>query len=125
MQVCKQKHVFPMLAAAIVAAASLLAPAAASSAAGPPMMLEYTFSDIGGVRTWKKGSDTVVFIKNKADQWYKVQLREACMAYDTKKGISFIVETDPETQKRFNAVVVARHICRVSSLTKVASPDSN
>jgi hypothetical protein len=120
----RRKTILPIAAAVAMSAACPAHAFAADSGIKPPMMLEYTFADIGGVRSWKKGSDTVVFIKNKADQWYKVELQEACMAYDTKSGISFVVETDPETQRKSNAVVVARHICRVASLTRVASPDN-
>jgi len=86
-------------------------------------MMEFTFSDLGGVTSWKKGSDTVVFIKNRANSWYKAEMKEPCMAYDTKQGINFIVETDPTTNSRTNAVVVERKICRVTSIVKVASPE--
>ena len=86
-----------------------------------PMMLGFNFNNIGGVRSWRAGGDTVVFIKNKSDQWYKAEMDDACMKLDTKKGVNFITETDPTTNVKTSAVVVDRHICRVTSLTKVAA----
>ena len=84
-----------------------------------PDSLKFTFNDLGGVRSWKAGSDTVVFVKSRTEQWYKAEMAETCMALDTKKGITFIVETDPVTNAKTNAVVVDRHICHVTSLTRV------
>ena len=97
--------------------------AAGQRQGGLPLALTFTFKDIGGVTSWKAGGDTVVFVKNRADQWYRVDMAETCMALDTKKGINFIVETDPETKARTNAVVVDRHICKVTSLKPVPATD--
>ena len=80
------------------------------------------FKDLGGVRSWKAGGDTIVFVKNRADKWFKAVMTDACMALDTKKGIKFITERDPETEERVSAVVVDRHICRVTSLMEIESP---
>jgi len=117
------KYAPSMLAAGAVLAASLVSAPAHAAERPKTNMLEFTFSDLRGVTSWKKGSDTVVFIKNRANTWYKVEMREPCMAYDTKQGINFIVETDPENNSRTNAVVVERRICKVTSIIKVPSPD--
>ena len=102
-------------------ASPLSAVAAEQPAAKTPIMLRFNFTDIGGVRSWRTGGDSVIFIKNKSDQWYKAELADACMKLDTKKGINFITETDPATNAKTSAVVVDRHICKVTSLTKVAA----
>ena len=85
---------------------------------------ELFFSDLGGERAWQAGGEAVVFVKNRADQWYRAQMAETCMKLDTSKGIKFLTEFDPVTEQKSSRVVVDRHICRVISLTKVDSPDS-
>jgi opacity protein-like surface antigen len=82
------------------------------------------FDSIGGVKSWKAGGDAVVFIKNRADQWYKAELDEACMKYDTSKGVKFLTELDPVTNIKVSKVLVERRICKVVSLAKVDSPDT-
>jgi hypothetical protein len=89
-----------------------------SGAGGEPLQ----FSDLGGVKSWKSGGDAVVFVRSKDDQWYKADLAETCMKLDTKKGINFLTETEPETYSKVSKVVVDRHICTVTSLTKVDAP---
>ncbi len=91
----------------------------AADAAAPPVI---NFADLKGVRSWQTGGEAIVFVKSTADQWYKAELAETCMALDTKKGINFITEIDPDTNEKVSKVVVDRHICRVISLTKVAAP---
>ena len=94
-------------------------PTTASTAPAPALQ----FADLGGVQTWRAGGDTTVFVKNPAGQWYKVEMLETCMKLDTKKGVRFVTDLDPQTNQKSSAVVVDRHICRVTSLTKVDSPD--
>ncbi len=109
--------------AALCLAAPVAVLAASPAKGGLPAMLSFTFKDLGGVKSWKAGGDTVVFIKNRDDQWYRADMVEGCMALDTKKGINFIVETDPETNARRNAVVVDRHICTVTSIKRVEASE--
>ena len=80
------------------------------------------FADLKGVRSWQADGEAVVFVKSTSDQWYRAELAETCMSLDTKKGINFITEMDPDTNQKVSKVVVDRHICRVISLTKVAAP---
>jgi hypothetical protein len=94
----------------------------ATAPAAPQPALQ--FSDLDGVKSWRAGGDTVVFVKSRSDQWYKAEMQETCMKLNTKKGIKFVTETDPATLERFSAVVVDRHICRVTSLSKSDSPDA-
>ncbi len=102
-------------AALLILAASTAATPLLAADGAPPLQ----FSDLGGVRTWRVGGDTVIFIKNKADEWYRADMKETCMKYDTKKGVNFITELDPETNQKSSAVVVERRICRITSLQKV------
>lgn len=102
---------------------SAVALAASPAKGGLPALLTFTFKDLGGVKSWKAGGDTVVFIKSSSDQWYRADMAETCMKLDTKKGINFIVNTDPETNEKINAVVVDRHICRVTSLKRVEASE--
>lgn len=106
---------------------ALLAPSASYAASqakgGLPVMLTFTFKDLGGVKSWRAGGDTVVFIKSSSDQWYRADMVESCMALDTSKGVNFLVNTDPETKEKINNVVVDRHICRVTSLKRVAESE--
>ena len=113
----KRKHISYSILAGVMLAAG------AAQAAPLPDALMFTFNDLGGVRSWKAGGDTVVFIQNKAKQWYRADMAETCMTLDTKKGITFIVETDPVTNAKINAVVVDRHICKVTSLKRVDAPE--
>ncbi|MBY0508994.1 MAG: hypothetical protein K2P94_02470 [Rhodospirillaceae bacterium] len=101
--------------------AAALAGLSASAIAAEPAPLQFT--DLGGVRSWKSGGDTTVFVKSKSDQWYRADMRETCMKYDTSKGINFITELDPETNHKVSKVIVERRICVVTSLKKVDSPD--
>ncbi len=105
------------------AALGLLLPSPACAAApgkgGLPPLLSFTFKDLGGVKSWRAGGDTVIFIHSHSDQWYRADMAETCMKLDTSKGVNFIVNTDPETREKINAVVVDRHICRVTSLKRV------
>ncbi len=96
----------------------LAGPILAAEAETAPIQL----SDLGGVKSWKVGSDTVVFIKSKTDQWYRAEMLEYCMKYDTSKGVNFITELDPVTNVKTSAVVVERHMCKITSLTKVDAP---
>jgi len=97
----------------------------AAQAAAPETSTEqYHFNEMGGVTSWRAGGDAVVFVKDKADQWYKAELAETCMTLDTKKGLSFLTETDMITKVKTSKVVVDHHICIVTTMTKVASPDA-
>lgn len=80
------------------------------------------FTDLGGVRSWKAGGAAVVFVRSKDDQWYKADLAEPCMSFNASKGINFLTETEPETNSRVSKVVVDRHICTVTALTKIDAP---
>ena len=91
-----------------------------TSALRPQSTLQFT--DIGNVKDWRGAGDTTVYIMDKAGQWYRAEMVEACMTLNTKNGISFITETDPDTKARVSKVVVDRHICTVTSLAKVAAP---
>lgn len=102
----------------VIVAAVASGPAWAASQPAAPIQ----FSDLGSVRSWRVGGDTVIFVKDKSEQWYKAEMLETCMKLDTTKGVKFITELDPETNKKFSAVVVDRHICHITSLTKVAAP---
>lgn len=107
----------------MIAAGSLTPSAIQAAEATPAAPQEVLhFNQLGGVAGWQAGGDTVVFVKNRAAQWFEAKMVEACMALDTKKGIKFITDTDPETRVRISKVVVNRHICRVTSLTKVDAP---
>ncbi len=97
--------------------------AAAPSKGGLPALLTFTFKDLGGVKSWRAGGDTVIFIKSHGDQWYRADMAETCMKLDTSKGINFIVNTDPKTQEKINAIVVDRHICRVTSLKRAEASE--
>ncbi len=92
--------------------------AEATPAAAPSLQ----FSDLGGVKNWKAGGDAVIFVKNKADEWYKAEMAETCMTLDTKKGVNFQTALDPVTNEKTSAIVVDHHICRITSLTKVNGP---
>jgi Family of unknown function (DUF6491) len=108
-----------IVTAAIILADLPLCAWAADIATSQPVI---HFSDLKGVRSWRAGGDNVVYVKSISDEWYKAEMAETCMALDTKKGISFDTETDPVTHERVSKVVVDRHICRVTSLTKVDGP---
>lgn len=80
-------------------------------------------ADLGGVSTWRAGGDTVIFIKNRANEWYRADMKETCMKLDTSKGVNFVTELDPATNQKTSSVVVDRHICKITSLKKVDAPD--
>jgi hypothetical protein len=104
----------------IIAAAFAGVPISVMAAEAAPLQ----FTDLGGIKTWKAGGDTTVFVKSKSDQWYRADMLETCMKYDTAKGVNFITELDPETNKKVSKVIVERRICQVTSLKKVDSPDA-
>lgn len=104
----------------ILAAALAGIPISAMAAETAPLQ----FSDLGGVKSWKAGGDTTVFVKSKSDQWYRVDMLETCMKYDTSKGVNFLTELDPDTNKKVSKVMVERRICQVTSMKKVDSPDA-
>ncbi len=80
------------------------------------------FNELDGVSSWRSGGEATVFVKDRMGQWYKAELAETCMSLDTKKGISFLTETDPDTKVKTSKVTVDHHICIVTSMSKVPSP---
>jgi len=62
------------------------------------------------VKSWRAGGEATVFVKDKADQWYKAELAEMCMTLNTKKGISFLTGIDLVTKKT-SKVSVNDHMC--------------
>lgn len=102
----------------------MLVPALSVWAAEPAAVSQAAlqFTDLGGVRSWRAAGDAVVFVKNTSEQWYRAEMAETCMKLDTKKGVSFLTETDPDTKEKMSKVVVDHHICRVISLTKIDPP---
>jgi len=80
------------------------------------------FNELDGVSSCRSGGEATVFVKDRMGQWYKADLAETCMSLDTKKGISFLTETDPDTKVKTSKVTVDHHICIVTSMSKVASP---
>ena len=112
-----------LLVTALVSSGAVLSVPAQAAAPEPPAV-QFHFNEMGSVTSWRAGGDVVVFVKDKAEQWYKAELAETCMTLDTKKGISFLTETDMITKIKTSKVVVDRHICIVTAMTKVASPDA-
>lgn len=109
--------------AAMFFAFTALAHAADSVAPANPK----TFSELGGVRGWRAGGDSAVYIRAQDNTWYRADLTDACMKYVTDKGVRFITEAD-EASNRVSKVVVDRYICEVKSLTKEnppATPSAN
>jgi len=80
-------------------------------------------ADLGGIEEWRAGGDNLVYIKDDQNQWYKVEMQEACMKLDTKKGISFTTEVGDRSTK-YSSVVVGHYECRITSITKIESPPS-
>lgn len=92
----------------------------ASAAYGGEPRLQ--FKDIGTITEWRGDGPVTVYVKDKADQWYKVDMYEACMTENTKDGVQFLTTRDFDTDKPISRVVVDHHICKVTGITKVAAP---
>lgn len=80
------------------------------------------FRDIGTITDWRGDGPATVYVKDKADQWYKAEMLEACMSENTKDGVQFLTARDFDTNQLVSRVVVDHHICMVTSITKVATP---
>ena len=95
----------------------------ASAAYGAETPLQ--FKDIGAITEWRGDGPVTVYIKDKIDQWYKVDMYEACMSENTKDGVQFLTTRDFDTDKMISRVVVNHHICKVTAITKVAAPPAS
>ncbi len=93
---------------------------AAFGARGTDLPLQ--FKDIGGVKEWRADGAAIVYVKNDSNQWYKVEMYEACMTQNTQKGVQFLTERDFDTNQPVSKVVVDHHICVVTSISKVSAP---
>jgi hypothetical protein len=102
---------------ALTATAVVLA-SSAHGADAPRLQLR----DVGAIEEWRGDGPTIVYVKNKTDQWYKVELYESCMSEDTSKGVQFLTTRDFDTDKMVSRVVVNRHICRVVWIETVKTP---
>ena len=106
-------------------AASAFAPAAVAAQATPTAAGQGSamqFDQMGAVKSWRAGGDNIVFVQDQTGQWYKAVLNETCMSLNTRNGVSFVTEVDPATNQKVSKVMVDRHICTVSSLTKSDAP---
>ena len=119
-----QRNVMPLAVSLSAFALFALADPAAFAAQATPTAAGQgmQFDQMGAVKSWRAGGDNIVFVQDQSGQWYKAVLYETCMALDTKKGVSFVTEVDPATNQKVSKVMVDRHICTVSSLTKTDSP---
>jgi hypothetical protein len=77
------------------------------------------FADIGNVATWRPGGARLIYIKDNANQWYRVDIVEPCMDLFPGKDPTFITLTDT-SGTRYSAVVIERHQCDVTKITKMA-----
>ena len=80
------------------------------------------FKDIGAISEWRSDGPVTVYVQDKMDQWYKVDMYEACMSENTKDGVQFLTARDFDTNKMVSRVVVDHHICRVTEIAKVKAP---
>lgn len=80
------------------------------------------FKDIGTITEWRGDGPVTVYVKDKMDLWYKVDMYEACMAENTREGVQFLTTRDFDTDKPISRVVVDHHICKVTGITKVSAP---
>lgn len=79
------------------------------------------FADVGAVAAWKPGGPRLLFIEDKKNQWYRVDLLEPCMDLFPGKEPTFVTETDLEGQ-RFSGVELEHHQCTVTNLVKITEP---
>src|SRR4051812_43065487 len=86
---------------------TLIAGGAAAAESKPALQ----FKDIGDVKDWRADGPITVYVKDQANQWYKVTMIEGCMTLNTKSGVKFMTEIDPTTSAKVSKVVVDRHIC--------------
>lgn len=110
-----------LIVAAPASAADVIKAEPVKAEGGKPLQ----FSDLGGVRSWKSGGPDIVFVKSKTEQWYRAELAQTCMVLDTKKGVTFLTETIPETTSKVSKVMVGRDMWEVTSLTKVDAPTTS
>ena len=110
----------PLLAAALVCAATTAFPAA--QPAKPASQPRIYFSDLSPMKAWRSGGDFTVYVQSKDDQWYRAELRDACMKYVAEgKGPRWITEVDDYSRK-VSKVIVDKYICDVVSIAKSDPP---
>ena len=89
--------------------------------ASPAVTDQVAPDDIGDIGAWRKGGDRIVYVQNGQNQWYRVDMQQACMKYDTSKGIRFLTEKDDQVG-RYSVVDVGHRECRVKSITQTNTP---
>ncbi|HEY0412793.1 MAG TPA: DUF6491 family protein [Allosphingosinicella sp.] len=107
----------------VAAAAALTAPAAASPPAPPPAGEEarIPFADFGGIRDFHAVGDDVLYLQDRARNWYRARLFGPCfglpwalrVGIDTRGSSSF---------DRNSAVLVDGERCRIESVTRSGPP---
>lgn len=113
-------HSASIASAILLFAASCFAAkgAAASDSAAKPIH----FSDLGGVKSWRRGEkDTIVYFQAQDSSWYRVDLYETCMKFVNDKGLRFITEEVIPGQ-RLSKVIADKYICTVLEITKLDAP---
>lgn len=95
---------------------------AASAAAKTGPVKQIHFSELGGVKGWRRGEkDTIVYVQVADSSWYRVDLYETCMKFVNDKGLRFITEEEVPGQ-RLSKVIADKYICTVLEMTKVDAP---
>jgi hypothetical protein len=117
-----------LAAAAILAGAplSLAGPAAAQSTALPGIADEETTIRSGWVEEFVPGKGDVLFVRDRVDRWYRVQLNQGCLRGSAPvEGLAF--EPGPATGAidRFTSVRIAAGLgrtCSIESIRRSAVP---
>lgn len=123
---------FSLIALALLGAATpaLAQDAAIPSAPGQPYGPETVipFASGGALREWQRGPNEAgyLFVKNRTDQWYRVELTGPCQLDRPLDTLSYT--TDPVGNfDRFSRLRVARlpnQLCGVKSIRRSTPPPS-
>jgi hypothetical protein len=99
--------------------ATAVAPAKTAPAAAAPKT--YQFDQLGKIATWRPTGDHELYVKNEANEWYRVHLYEPCIKLFPGKTPTFQTETD-ENNVRSSAVQFEHSKCIVTDITKRDPP---
>ena len=114
---------------AVIAAFAIGSLAVPASAAGPLGLAgvsdEETSIPPGGITRLQYGKGDVLFVSDRADRWYRVQLNEGCMR-NLFENDTVVFEQDDATGRidTFSAVRFVRdgRSCQVASVRSSAAP---
>jgi hypothetical protein len=115
-----------MKAVLAISAALLAAPLAAAPAHTtlPGVSDEETTISHGGIREWERGHGDVLFVRDSADHWYRLQLNQGCLKGPMQLD-QLVVENGNSTRiDRFTKIRIPKdlRLCGITSIRASVPP---